>query len=146
MIVLKGGKGWHWASLVRVFFIPARFFFCLSLIHLFSFLAPFPKKKQKKTNTKQLARLLSEFSDVRVVSTDPARRFFKEEDLPAATRPVRGDEDEWRAWRRVGDPVLHIELRRWADVGVVAPASANSLAKFANVSVHGAGERERERG
>jgi hypothetical protein len=25
--------------------------------------------------------------------------------------------------------VLHIELRRWADVGVVAPASANSLAK-----------------
>jgi len=48
---------------------------------------------------------------------------------------VRGDEDEWRAWRRVGDPVLHIELRRWADVGVVAPASANSLAKFANVRV-----------
>ncbi|KAG2440398.1 hypothetical protein HYH02_010286 [Chlamydomonas schloesseri] len=39
---------------------------------------------------------------------------------------------EWRQWRVVGDPVLHIELRRWADVLVVAPLSANSLAKMAN--------------
>ena len=31
----------------------------------------------------------------------------------------------------MGDEVLHIELRRWADVIVVAPLSANSLAKLA---------------
>lgn len=43
---------------------------------------------------------------------------------------VLGDDDEWRAWRAVGDPVLHIELRRWADVLVVAPLSANTLAKL----------------
>jgi phosphopantothenoylcysteine decarboxylase len=32
----------------------------------------------------------------------------------------------------VGDEVLHIELRRWADLMVVAPLSANTLAKLAN--------------
>ena len=42
------------------------------------------------------------------------------------------DEDEWRDWKKVGDPVLHIELRRWADILVVAPCSANTLAKMAN--------------
>jgi phosphopantothenoylcysteine decarboxylase len=32
----------------------------------------------------------------------------------------------------MGDPVLHIELRNWADVLVVAPLSAHTLAKFAH--------------
>jgi len=32
----------------------------------------------------------------------------------------------------VGDPILHIELRRWADIVLVAPCSANTLAKIAN--------------
>lgn len=56
------------------------------------------------------------------------------------------DENEWfrRFTRRViqffsrygtqayikGDPILHIDLRKWADVFVVAPLSANTLAKF----------------
>ena len=44
-----------------------------------------------------------------------------------------GDEEEWREWRAVGDPVLHIELRRWADVMVIAPLSANTLAKVSQV-------------
>src|SRR4029079_16580877 len=30
-----------------------------------------------------------------------------------------------------GAPVLHIELRRWADLLLVAPLDANTLAKFA---------------
>lgn len=42
-----------------------------------------------------------------------------------------GDEEEWRDWKRVGDPVMHIELRRWADCLVIAPLSANTLAKLA---------------
>ncbi len=29
----------------------------------------------------------------------------------------------------MGDEVLHIELRRWADILVIAPLSANTLAK-----------------
>ncbi|SPO37248.1 related to Phosphopantothenoylcysteine decarboxylase [Pseudozyma flocculosa] len=40
------------------------------------------------------------------------------------------DEDEWRDWKKLGDPVLHIELRRWADIVLVAPCSANTLAKL----------------
>jgi phosphopantothenoylcysteine decarboxylase len=32
----------------------------------------------------------------------------------------------------MGDPVLHIELRNWADILVVAPLSAHTLAKFAH--------------
>ena len=39
------------------------------------------------------------------------------------------DDDEWDSWNKVGDPVLHIELRRWADILIVAPASANFIAK-----------------
>lgn len=31
-----------------------------------------------------------------------------------------------------GDPVLHIELRKWADICLIAPLSANTLAKIAN--------------
>lgn len=42
------------------------------------------------------------------------------------------DESDWRDWQKVGDPVLHIELRRWADIFVIAPLSANTLAKMAN--------------
>lgn len=40
------------------------------------------------------------------------------------------DEDEWdRPWTR-GGGILHIELRRWADLMVIAPLSANSMAKM----------------
>jgi phosphopantothenoylcysteine decarboxylase len=41
------------------------------------------------------------------------------------------DEDEWEhPWKR-GNPILHIELRRWASILVIAPLSANTLAKIA---------------
>ena len=33
---------------------------------------------------------------------------------------------------KVGDPILHIELRRWADIVLIAPCSANTLAKIAH--------------
>ncbi|CDS00412.1 related to Phosphopantothenoylcysteine decarboxylase [Sporisorium scitamineum] len=38
--------------------------------------------------------------------------------------------DEWTSFTRIGDPILHIELRRWADIVLVAPTSANTLAKL----------------
>jgi phosphopantothenoylcysteine decarboxylase len=46
------------------------------------------------------------------------------------------DADEWpgrddgRRWQR-NDEVLHIELRRWADLFLIAPLDANTLAKLA---------------
>ncbi|KAJ5193723.1 Flavoprotein [Penicillium cf. griseofulvum] len=42
------------------------------------------------------------------------------------------DEDEWSpSWTR-GGPVLHIELRKWAHILLVAPMSANTMAKMTN--------------
>lgn len=45
-----------------------------------------------------------------------------------------GAEDEWKMWGRLGDPVLHILLRDWADIIVIAPLSAHTLAKLATGS------------
>lgn len=42
------------------------------------------------------------------------------------------DASEWaQPWKR-NAPILHIELRRWADVLVIAPLSANTMAKIVN--------------
>jgi phosphopantothenoylcysteine decarboxylase len=41
-------------------------------------------------------------------------------------------EYEWRDWNRLGDPVMHIALRDWADLLIIAPLSAHSLAKLAH--------------
>jgi len=78
---------------------------------------------------------------VRVVATEPALRFFKAEELPVDCAEPSGqavfrDADEWKLSGESGfyqrdDPVLHIEFRKWADVLVVAPLDANTLAKFA---------------
>lgn len=40
------------------------------------------------------------------------------------------DVDEWSSFHTIGDPILHIELRRWADLVLIAPTSANTLAKL----------------
>lgn len=40
------------------------------------------------------------------------------------------DEEEWvHPWKR-GQGILHIELRRWADILLISPLSANTLAKI----------------
>jgi phosphopantothenoylcysteine decarboxylase len=70
---------------------------------------------------------------VEVVATRAALYFF---DAPAIRGALTVDEDEWpgqdegRLWQR-GDAVVHIELRRWAEVLVIAPLDANTLAKLA---------------
>lgn len=68
---------------------------------------------------------------LQVVLTRTARYFVGEELVHEGVRFHR-DEDEWPpgGYHR-GDPVLHIELRKWADVLVVAPLDAHTLAKFA---------------
>jgi phosphopantothenoylcysteine decarboxylase len=81
---------------------------------------------------------------VRVVATESSLYFFDPAELgPAAVDPdptsdpippgpLIRDVDEWPApgYRR-GAPVLHIELRKWAELLIVAPLDANTLAKFA---------------
>lgn len=45
---------------------------------------------------------------------------------------VHASIDEWKEWNHIGDPVLHINLREWSDVALVAPLTAHTLAKLAN--------------
>lgn len=67
--------------------------------------------------------------EVRVVTTDHATHFYKVAEVPVR---VYTDKDEWEMWKTRSDPVLHIELRRWADLLVIAPLDANTLGKIAS--------------
>src|SRR5579875_3355748 len=72
---------------------------------------------------------------VKVVATQSSLYFFDATGLPRDLLVL--DEDEWpgrsegRRWQR-DDDVLHIQLRRWADILLIAPLDANTLAKLAN--------------
>lgn len=76
-----------------------------------------------------VAELTAAGHAVRVVATDAATYFFD----PASLRDILTlDADEWPGERYTrNDPVRHIELRNWADVLVIAPLDANTLAKLA---------------
>ena len=77
---------------------------------------------------------------IRLILTSSSRQFLEGQ---SAEQPTWGslreipnvdavyhDEDEWsEPWTR-GGGILHIELRRWADMLVVVPLSANTLAKM----------------
>ncbi|KAL8695303.1 MAG: hypothetical protein Q9218_000202 [Villophora microphyllina] len=94
--------------------------------------------------TIKLPRIAQAFSrhqnlSIRIVLTKAAERFLagQSHEQPSMdhlrTVPnvdgVYLDDDEWtEPWIR-GAGILHIELRRWADLLVIAPLSANSLAK-----------------
>ena len=79
--------------------------------------------------------------EVRVVATQPSLYFFdpaalgRNDGEPAEITtdgPLFRDGDEWPGTRYDrGDEVLHIEFRKWADLLIVAPLDANTLAKFA---------------
>ena len=76
----------------------------------------------------RMAEAFVELGNVEAVVTFSAEHF-----LPPASlgMKIHRDIDEWDQWKVLGDPVLHIELRKWADVLVIAPLSANSMAKLA---------------
>ncbi|KAI8633630.1 flavoprotein [Xylariaceae sp. FL1651] len=96
-----------------------------------------------------LSKYPSSRLSIRVILTPSASRFLAGQsheqppisalsDLPNVDAVVCGflpvqvyvDADEWKApWIR-GSGILHIELRRWADVLVIAPLSANTMAKI----------------
>ena len=94
----------------------------------------------------EIAKALSHCRDklsIRIVLTQSAKRFLagqsKEQPTVSSLRnipavdAVYADESEWgpEPWTR-GAPILHIELRKWADLLVVAPLDANTLAKIVN--------------
>jgi len=72
---------------------------------------------------------------VKVAATQASLYFFDPAGIPREALVF--DEDEWpgrsagRRWQR-DEEVLHIQLRRWADILLIAPLDANTLAKIAN--------------
>jgi phosphopantothenoylcysteine decarboxylase/phosphopantothenate--cysteine ligase len=75
-----------------------------------------------------IRRLREAGFEVEVAASEASLRFVPEETLAiAAGRPVH-TEETW--WARSGR-VEHVELARWADLVVVAPAAADALARTA---------------
>jgi len=74
-------------------------------------------------------RLRDAGADVRVAMTDNAQRFVGAATFQALSgQPVRTS-----LWDEAAEAAMgHIELARWADRIVVAPATANTLAKLAH--------------
>lgn len=79
----------------------------------------------------ELASNLSKFCNVSIATTKNAINFFESKQIDENIK-IYTDEDEYSVWKSKGDPVLHIELRKWADILLIAPLSANTLAKIAN--------------
>ena len=68
-------------------------------------------------------------AQVRVVMTESAQQFISPLTLQAlGAQDIRSELFDQQAERAMG----HIELARWADYLVIAPATANCLAKMAN--------------
>ena len=68
---------------------------------------------------------------VRVVATEKAIHFIDEQSRNDTMFTIT-EKDEW-SWKKLGDPVVHVELRNWMDILLIAPLTANTLAKM----VHG---------
>lgn len=78
-------------------------------------------------------------SEVAIVPTETSLKFFEIQTIteigdkfPNKVLKVWRDADEWSMWNGRGDPVLHIDLGKWATVLIIAPLDANTLAKIAN--------------
>ena len=83
----------------------------------------------------ELAIKLSKVANVKVIMTQRGKYFWNltetynkemfDQFNTMENIQVYEDKDEWDVYKVVGkDEVVHIELRRWADVMVIAPASA----------------------
>lgn len=69
-----------------------------------------------------------------VVVSRAASMFVKMDELKGADFCF-SDDAEYRPenlWKQKGDPVLHVDLRKWADILVIAPLTAHTMAKLAN--------------
>jgi phosphopantothenoylcysteine decarboxylase / phosphopantothenate---cysteine ligase len=78
--------------------------------------------------TPQLVRLLIKAgADVKVIMTGSAEQFVTPLSLATVSKhPVLSNINDGSAWNN------HVEMGRWADAMLIAPCSANTLAKLAN--------------
>jgi len=75
-----------------------------------------------------IRRLREAGHEVRVVATEAAFRFIPEETLSVAAGGAVHTDTTW--WEHSGR-VEHVSLARWADLVLVAPATADSMARSA---------------
>jgi len=71
--------------------------------------------------------LRTEGNEVKIVLTNSALKFITKLSFSAQGFETYTDEDDWNSNR-----VLHIDLQQWADKVLIAPCSANTLAKISN--------------
>lgn len=69
--------------------------------------------------------------EIKLIVTDHAKHFFDLNEIPSCVT-IYDDEMEWSSWRQRGDPVVHIELGKWADLFLIAPLDANTLGKMSS--------------
>ncbi|KAK7263564.1 hypothetical protein RJT34_31156 [Clitoria ternatea] len=77
-----------------------------------------------------LCHCLLQWAEVRAVVTQSASHFIHRLEISKDVT-IFYDEHEWCSWNRTGNTMLQFELPNWADVMVIAPLSANTLAKIA---------------
>ena len=87
-----------------------------------------------KLTSKLIVELKNAGHEVRLVGTESCKHFVKDQmddagDLEGAI--IYFDADEWYRYKSVSK-VLHIDLVKWCDVMLIAPLTANTLAKIAN--------------
>jgi phosphopantothenoylcysteine decarboxylase len=92
------------------------------------------------TLTPKMVEALTAIGPVQVVATESARYFFEHAAVVRYADRINYDHDEWwygdlrtegaKKWKKKGDPVVHIDLRDWADILVLAPLTANTMAKM----------------
>jgi phosphopantothenoylcysteine decarboxylase len=79
---------------------------------------------------KIIASLKAAGYELKVVSTERGLYFF---DPAKAGEPIMRDKDEWTENRYQRDQgVPHIDLNKWADLFLIAPLTADTLADIAN--------------
>ena len=69
--------------------------------------------------------------NVKVIFTENSKHFVDVGKIKELAE-VFSDQDEWSTWKNRGDPILHIDLIKWADLFIISPLDANTLAKISN--------------
>lgn len=71
---------------------------------------------------------------IKLILTENAKFFLKGKELATLSSmcQIYDDPDEWINWKKIGDPILHIELMKEADMMIISPLDANTLAKLGN--------------
>lgn len=77
----------------------------------------------------KIAAKLSALGEVKIALTKSAQNFLNQDNFKFEGE-VYTDEDELN-WKKRGDSIPHIDLSKWADILVIAPLTANTLATIA---------------